>query len=169
MDEVTLRPLRSDDWPAILILAETSLSELSVVPSQNEWLSNRQSYSQAEGIQQHFVAVSNNQIVGYGCAEHRDNLGLHPPAVKAAEGEYRLFVVVHPSMRATLGTKLLGVLREELLRLGARRAWIAEYEDDKKFIAYLEEKGFVKQVTFNLPDGTRAVRLIMDAPFKTLA
>ncbi len=159
MSEIALRAPSTDDWPAILRLAELSLSEMPIVPSQLEWLNNRKSFSLSDGIQQHFVATSGNRIVGYGCIEHRD---------KIAEREYRLWVVVAPSARATLGTTLLGKLRECLLSLEARRARMVEYEADAGFISYLETMGFVRLNTFKLDDGTRAVELSMDAPFQSL-
>ena len=160
MDEIVLREPRADDWEAILKLAELSLSEMSTVPSQLEWLNNRRSFSAAEGIQQHFVATSNDRIVGYACIEHRD---------KADAGEYRLFVVVAPSARTTLGTMLLAKLRERLLSVGARRARMAEYEADAGFISYLETMGFVRLNSFKLEDGSPVVELSMDAPFQSLA
>ena len=72
MNEITLRAPTDDDWPAILALAELSLAELPNAPSQNEWLNNRKSFSPSDGIQQHFVATSDEQIVGYACIEHRN-------------------------------------------------------------------------------------------------
>jgi hypothetical protein len=159
MDETVLREPRADDWAAILKLAELSLAEMSTVPSQLEWLNNRRSFSPADGIQQHFVAASGDRIVGYACIEHRDS---------AADGEYRLFVVVAPAARATLGTRLLAKLRECLLSVGARRARMVEYVADAGFISYLEKIGFVRLNTFNLNDGNRVVELSMDAPFQSL-
>jgi len=90
MTEITLREPGNDDWPAILVLAQLSLAELPIVPCQDEWLRNRMLFSQADGIQQHFVAASGERIVGYACAEHRN---------QAADGVYRLLVVVEPSAR----------------------------------------------------------------------
>ena len=160
MDEIVLREPRADDWTTILKLAELSLAEMPTVPSQLEWLNNRKSFSPEDGIQQHFVAASGEHIVGYACVEHRD---------KTADGEYRLWVVVAPSARATLGTTLLASLRERLLSVGARSARMVEYEADAGFISYLETIGFVRGTTFSLVDGTRAVELSMDAPFQSLA
>lgn len=45
MSENTLRAPTDHDWPAILTLAELSLSELPNAPSQDEWLKNRKSFS----------------------------------------------------------------------------------------------------------------------------
>jgi N-acetylglutamate synthase-like GNAT family acetyltransferase len=160
MDEIVLREPRDDDWTAILKLAELSLAEMPIVPSQLEWLNNRRTFSAVEGIQQHFVAISSDRIVGYACIEHRD---------KADAGEYRLFVVVAPSARATLGTTLLASLRERLLSVGARRARMVEYEADVGFISYLEKMGFVGLNGFKLDDGSPVVELGMDAPFQSLA
>src|SRR6202030_513067 len=144
MDEIVLREPRYDDWAAILKLAELSLAEMPIVPSQLEWLNNRKSFSPSDGIQQHFVATSSDRIVGYACIEHRD---------KADAGEYRLFVVVAPSARTTLGAMLLAKLREHLLSLEARRARMAEYEADVGFISYLKTMGFVRLNSFKLEDG----------------
>ena len=168
MSEFGIRNLCDDDWPAILKLADQSLIEVPGAPSQQEWLNNRRSYSPSEGIQQHFVATSGAQIVGYACIEHRDNFNLQPPAINRAHGEYRLFVVVAPSDRSTLGTRLLKLLGRQLIDLGALRAWMREYEADVHFVSYLERMGFVLQTSFRLPDGTTAVRLVMDAPFQSL-
>jgi N-acetylglutamate synthase-like GNAT family acetyltransferase len=156
MSELTLRAPTDDDWPAILILAEQSLAELPNAPSQQEWLNNRKSFSASDGIQQHFVAISSERIVGYAGAERRNEF---------AKGGYRLFVVVAPSARSTLGTMLLAKLRECLISLGARRAWFQEDEAQKQFISYLEEHGFVQVERFRLDDGTWIIRLAMDAPF----
>jgi len=158
-----------DDWRVILTLANQSLVEVPGAPSQQEWLDNRRSYSPSEGIQRHFVATSGDRIVGYACIEQRDNFNLHPPATNAAHGEYRLFVVVAPSDRSTVGTRLLKLLGGQLTDLGALRAWTTEYEADVHFVAYLQQMGFVRQTSFRLPDGTAGVRLIMDAPFQSLA
>ncbi len=160
MNEMTFRAPRDDDWAAILNLAELSLGELPNAPSQIEWLNNRRSFSPSDGIQRHFVATSGERIVGYACVEH---------PIKVADGEYRLWVVMEPSARTTLGTKLLARLRDCLLSVGAHRAKMVEYEADVRFISYLEEMGFVRLNTLNLDDGIRAVELGMDAPFQSLA
>ncbi|MGH7779609.1 MAG: GNAT family N-acetyltransferase [Candidatus Binataceae bacterium] len=159
MGEVTLRAPQSDDWAAILELAELSLSEMHIVPSQQEWLNNRKSFSAADGLQQHFVATLGGRIAGYAGVEHRNGW---------ADGVYRLFVVVAPPQRATLGTRLLARLRECLLTLGARSAWFQELEDDAHFNSYLEEMGFLKGRAFKLDDGISLVRLTIDAPFQSL-
>jgi len=158
MSGITLRPPTDDDWPAILALAELSLSELPNAPNQNEWLKNRKSFKPSDGIQQHFVATSDERITGYACIEQRSK----------TDGVCRLFVVIAPLARRTLGTRLLGKLRECLIDLRARRAWVAEYEADIGFLAYLEEMGFVKLKTFKLEDGTPVVEMSIDAPFQSL-
>jgi hypothetical protein len=160
MDEIVLREPRADDWEAILKLAELSLSEMSTVPSQLEWLNNRRSFSRSDGIRQHFVATSSDRIVGYACIEHRD---------KTSDGEHRLWVVVAHSARITLGSRLLAKLRECLISVGARRARMVEYEADAGFISYLETMGFVRLNSFKLEDGSPVVELSMDAPFQSLA
>ena len=165
MSEITFRAPANDDWPAILALAETSLSEFPNAPSQHEWLHNRKSFSPSDGIQQHFVATSDERIVGYACIEHRSRLA---NGRKPIDGVYRLFVVVAPSARTTLGTQLLAKLRECLIKLDARKAWVIEYEADARFISYLQEKGFVKLASFEL-EGTPVVELSIDAPFQSLA
>ncbi len=159
MGEITFRVPRDDDWPAILNLAELSLAELPIAPRQNEWLHNRRSFSQSDGFQQHFVATVGERIVGYAGAEHRS---------KAADGVYRLFVVVEPSARATLGTMLLARLRECLITLGARKAWFLELEADARFISYLEQMGFVRVKSSSLDHGMPLVELTLNAPFQSL-
>jgi hypothetical protein len=154
-----------DDWPAILGLAQRSLSELPNAPSQHEWLKNRRSFTASDGIQKHFVAKSGDGIVGYACVEHRNQTF---EGKKTADGVYRLFVVVTPSDRRTLGTRLLAKLRECLVDLGARRAWVVEYEADASFLSYLEEMGFVRLTSFKLDDGTLVVEMSIDAPFQSL-
>src|SRR5258708_34501054 len=165
INEITLRAPPDDDWPAILTLAETSLSEFPNAPSQHEWLNNRRSFSPSDGIQRHFVATSGERIIGYACIEHRIKItnGRQP-----IDGVYRLFAVVAPAARTTLGTQLLAKLRECLIKLGARKAWVLEYQADAHFITYLEEKGFVKLASFDL-EGTPVIELSIDAPFQSLA
>ena len=166
MNELTLRAPTNDDWTAILALAQLSLAELPNAPSQQEWLNNRRSFSPSDGIQRHFVATSGERIIGYACIEHRNktNYGRKP-----IESVYRLFVVVPPSERRTLGTRLLAKLRECLIDLGAHRAWVLEYEADAGFLSYLEEMGFVRLANFKLDDGSPVVEMSIDAPFQSLA
>jgi Acetyltransferase (GNAT) family len=166
VDDIVLRVPTNDDWPAILALAELSLSELPNAPSQQKWLNNRRSFTRSDGVQQHFVAASGDRIVGYACIEHRNKTA---NGMKSADGVYRLFVVVGPSERTTLGTRLLAKLRESLLGLGASRAWMVEYEADAGFISYLEQKGFVRLHNFQLGDGSPVVELSIDAPFRSWA
>jgi predicted GNAT family N-acyltransferase len=165
MSEIALRAPTDDDWTAILALAETSLSEVPSAPSQHEWLNNRRSFSPSDGIQQHFVATAGEQIVGYACIEHRIKI---TNGRKPIDDMYRLFVVVAPTARTTLGTQLLAKLRECLIKLDARKAWVIEYEADAHFITYLQEKGFVNLASFYL-EGTPVVELAIDAPFQSLA
>ena len=73
-----------------------------------------------------------------------------------------------PPLHTTLGTQLLAKLRECLIKLDARKAWVIEYEADARFISYLQEKGFVKLASFEL-EGTPVVELSIDAPFQSLA
>jgi hypothetical protein len=159
MEEVILRASRDDDWPAILDLANRSLEEFAAAPRQHQWMKNRRAFSPSDGIQEQFVACSGERIVGYACAERRNS---------ADEGWYRLFVVVEPSVRATIGRILFGKLRERLISLGARHAWMKEFEADAGFVAYLEGIGFVRGRTIDLDDGNRAAQLTMDGPFQGL-
>ncbi|MGA9721326.1 MAG: GNAT family N-acetyltransferase [Candidatus Binatus sp.] len=165
MNEIALRPPTDDDWPAILALAELSLAELPDAPSQQEWLNNRRSFTPANGVQRHFVATSGERIVGYACIEHRNQAAYRRKPVDSA---YRLFVVVAPSARTKLGTYLLAKLRDSLIDLDARRAWLLEYEADTGFISYLEQVGFARLPGFKLDDGSSVVELTMDAPFQSL-
>ena len=158
-------PLRDGEWSAIMTLAEASLAKMTMAPSQKEWLDNRRSFAESGGVQHQLVATLGKRIVGYASAEH-------PPAwmrdKEGAAGQYRLFMVVEPDSRATLGRRLLERLREFLTDHGARRAWFQEYEADAGLIAFLEERGFARASAFQIEDGTRIVRLFMDAPFEAL-
>ncbi len=150
MSQVQLRPPADRDWPEILRLAHASLGEMSAVPSQQSWLDNRKSFSQSGGIQYHFVASSGDRIIGYACAEHH---------ARAADGEFRLFVVVEPADRETLGTKLFDRLSEQLPHLGATYVWVLEYKTDVKFLQWWRERGFEFLKEFVLDDGTPVVEL----------
>ena len=165
MREIAMRAPTNDDWPAILALAQLAVSEVPNAPSQLEWLNNRKSFSPADGIQQHFVATTGERIVGYAGIEYRNKT---TNGRKPIDGVYRLFVVVAPPARRTLGTQLLAKLRECMIKLDARKAWRWEYEADAHFISYLEEMGFVKTESFDL-QGTPVVELTIDAPFPSLA
>ena len=157
--------LRGEEWSEIHNLGEASLAEMPIASGVREWLDNRRSFAGSEGVQRQFVATSGKRIVGYACAEH-------PPAWMRnndrAAGQYRLFMVVEPSSRMTLGVRLLEKLRELLVDLKARRAWFQEYEADTGLISFLEGRGFARASGFRIEDGTRIVRLFMDAPFERL-
>ena len=92
MAELTFRPVGVDDWPAILDLAHLSLSELTHVPRQDEWLQNRREFSPSDGFQHQFVATAGDRIVGYATVERRNG---------SSENVYRLFNVVAPPDRAS--------------------------------------------------------------------
>ena len=156
---------RDEEWSAIMTLAEASLAEMTMAPGQKEWLENRRSFNESGGERQQFVATLGKRIVGYGSAEHPPAWMRNDPR---AAGQYRLFMVVEPASRATLGVRLLARLREVLIKLKARRAWFQEYEGDRGLISFLEEQGFVKESGFQIEGGTRIVRLFMDAPFERL-
>jgi GNAT superfamily N-acetyltransferase len=157
--------LREEEWGAIRSLADSSLKEMKAASGLKEWLYNRKSFLETGGLQQQYVATSDDQIVGYAAAEH-------PPAwmrnKSNADGEYRLFLVIEPSARKTLGVRLLATLAKYLGEHGARRAWFQEYEADKGLVSFLEQRGFVKRVSFTAENGDRIVRLSMDAPFDRL-
>jgi len=157
VDSLTIRSVRDADWPALLALAEKSVAEMPSAPSQREWASNRRSFPTANGVQRQFIATADGQVVGYAGLEHRGQW---------MEDDYRLFVVVVPSDRDSLGIRLLALLRSELLQLQARRAWFLEYESLTQFNSWLESQGFMRVESFNLGDGTSVVRMAMDAPFE---
>lgn len=159
MEEITLRAPLNDDWAAILNLAHRSLAEIPAAPSQKAWLENRKSFPLFGGIQRQLVVTSRERIVGYAGIEHRTT---------DEEGWYRLFMVVEPAARATLGIRLFAKLREDLINVGAHHAWMMEYEADAGFVTFLERVGFVRDRIVDLEDGMRAVRLTIDSPFHAL-
>lgn len=159
MSNWTLREPSSADWPRILELANASLAEIPNAPRQDEWLANRRAYLQG-GKRHHVVALEGGRVVGYAAAEH---------AIHALPGEFRIFVVVPPSARETLGTYLLRELRRFLLTANAATIRMLEYEADSAFIAFLQARGFVHRKTFAMADGIPLAELRMDAPFASLA
>jgi hypothetical protein len=159
MDNVTLREPRPEDWSALTALGNTAISELESPPDQKPWADNRRWFP-SDGIQRHFVALSDGRIVGYAGAEWRGG---------QADGWYRIFVVVAPSARATLGRWLFAKIRETLLSLSAAHAWMMEYEDDIGLLSFLEQVGFRYFRSLTTDDGFRAVQMTMDAPFDSHA
>jgi SAM-dependent methyltransferase/N-acetylglutamate synthase-like GNAT family acetyltransferase len=157
MEELAFRPIRDGDWPAILDLAHRSLGEVPSPPKQDDWLRNRRTFSPSDGYQHHFVATLEQRIAGYAAIECLND---------SAPGVYRLYVVVAPGDRESLGTALFEELRSHLLQLNARRAWMLEYTSDRSFMAFLQKLGFAAVNTVGLPDGTAAVRIVIDAPFR---
>src|ERR1700688_4598557 len=103
MAELTFRPVGVDDCPAILDLAHLSLSALTQVPPQDDYLQNRREFGASHGFQHQFVATAGERIVGYAAVERRN---------ASAESVYRLFIVVAPHERASIGTILFEKLRE---------------------------------------------------------
>lgn len=154
----SLREPADADWPAILQLANASLAGMPNAPPQDAWLANRRAFL-VPGRRHHFVALEDGRIAGYAAAEHP----LHAP-----DGEYRVFVVVAPTARETLGVFLLRQLRHRLLKANARVMRMLEYEADAGFLAFLQAHGFVYRKTFTLTDGAAVAELRLEAPFESL-
>ena len=159
MNKISLRQPRDEDWPELAALGNAAISEMAIPPDQKPWAENRRSFP-ADGIQRHFVAISDGHIVGYAGAEWRKE---GPP------GWYRVFVIVAPKDRATLGKWLFGTIRETLVDLSATHAWMMEYEADIGLLAFMQQVGFKYFRSLTTPDGFRAVEMTMEAPFDSLA
>jgi SAM-dependent methyltransferase/N-acetylglutamate synthase-like GNAT family acetyltransferase len=157
MEEPAFRPIRDGDWSAILDLAHRSLGESPSLLQQDDWLRARRTFLPSDGYQRHFVATLGERIAGYAAIER---------LIGSADGVYRAFVVVAPADRESLGRALFEKLRALLLDLNARRVWMLEYAADRNFVSFLQNLGFVGVNNVGLPDGTTAVRLVMDAPFR---
>ena len=121
-------------------------------------MAHRRSFATSEGTREHFVACLDTRIVGYAAIERH---------IDAPAGLYRMFVVVEPSNRATLGTMLFAELRKRLAGLGAHRALMRELEADAGLITYLERMGFERTKAIEI-DGRVAVELMLDAPFNSI-
>lgn len=158
MSNWTLREPTATDWPAILQLANASLTDMPNAPPQDEWLANRRAYLQG-GKRHHVVAVDEGRIAGYAAAEH---------ALQSTPGEFRVFVVVPPADRETLGVYLLGELRRYLIRENASFIRMLEYEANSAFLAFLSGRGLVHRKTFAMADGVPLADMRMDAPFGAL-
>ena len=159
MDNITLRQPCEEDWPVLADLGDLAISEMQVPPTQKPWAENRRTFP-ADGIQRHFVATADGRIVGYAGAEWRKEGPL---------GWYRVFVIVAPQDRATLGRWLFGKIQEILINLSATTAWVREYEADKGLLAFMEQVGFKFFRARTTPDGFRVVEMTMEAPFDSLA
>jgi len=159
MEGIILRQPFEEDWPTLAALGNLAISEMQVPPDQRPWAENRRSFP-SDGVQRHFVATSSGRIVGYCGVEWRQN----SPA-----GWYRVFVIVAPSDRATIGRWLFEKVREVLLGLTASTAWMMEYEADIGLLAFMEQVGFNFFRALTTPDGFRVVEMTMDTPFDSLA
>src|SRR5258708_1905753 len=113
MNDVVFREPRDEHWSALTALANIAISEMESPPEQKPWAENRRLFP-SDGIQRHFVAISSGRIVGYAGVEWRKG---------QAVGWFRVFVVVAPPDRVTLGLRLFEKIRKTLIELSAGHAW----------------------------------------------
>ncbi len=142
------------DWPQILCLANESVGHLSGVGDQAAWLANRRGFP-SERCREHFVAIEDGSIAGYGAMEELpgDNL------------RFRLFVVTPPSMRVHVGDSLIRRLLSRLDVCGAIEARFQENAADEGFIAFLKAHGFHRAHDVAIGNAPDAIVLTRVPPF----
>ena len=142
-----LRPPKDSDWPAILAIANRSVTDVPNVGDQTAWLTNRRSFA-SRGEQWHFVAEGGGCLLGYGAME-RDE--------RAQPGWHRLFVVCEPDQLDTVGTAILQRLEQLLDESAAAGSWFVEYADGHRLTRFLAARGYIESRRFVLPTGQRAI------------
>lgn len=152
----TLRAPAERDWPEILRLADTAVEHVPNAPHQIEWLEGRRGF---EGVQRHFVAERGGTVVGYGAAER---------TASDPDGTYRLFVVTDWSADLDVACLLYEKAVEELVELGARRAWLREYASDEPLIEFVKGRGFEIREEYDY-GGKTLVTLTKDLDTSALA
>ena len=143
---------REPHWPEVLEIASRSVAHLPGAAKQDEWLQNRRTFSQ-RGDQIHFVALENGRVVGYGAIE-----GEAP----SPTGEYRVFIVVDPDQRDTIGSAIYSRLEELLEDREATGSRFVEYAQDIRFIEFICARGYVESRRFPLASGVEAIVLSKD-------
>lgn len=126
----SLRPPEERDWPRILELAGLAVAHVSDAPPQTEWLERRRAF---DGIQRDFVAERMGSVVGYAAVERG-------PADPGAT--YRIFIVTDWASSLDVAALLYARVEEELVALGAQRAWLREYASDAPLVAFVRARGF---------------------------
>ena len=144
----TIRPVRDDDWAAILALANGSVAHVAGAPTQEEWLENGRGFDASQGTQHHFVAEdpATGTPLGYGCVE--------------SGPEFRMFVVTLPENLPTVGELLYERAMTLLGEEGAERVWFTEYAADSTLLSFAKAHGFGDPRRFTLPDGLEAMTLV---------
>lgn len=137
------------DWPRIAELADVAVEPVAGAPGQEEWVAARFGF---EGPRRHHVALEADAVVGYGSVEARPT---------DDDGVYRVFLVTDWVERIDVADALWDVIATDLDGLGARGAWLREYADDERLLAFFAERGFVVGAPYD-HDGARLVNLRRD-------
>ena len=153
---ISLRRPTEEDWQRIFELANAAVDHIAEAPLQSEWLGCRRAFN---GIQSHFVAERDGEVVGYTAVER---------ATEDPEATFRLFVVVSWNTSMDVTDLLFERAVDELERLGARHAWLREYASDQPLIAYFRSKGFDIREEYE-HDGQLLVTLAKDLGGSDLA
>jgi hypothetical protein len=91
--------------------------------------------------------------MGYGAIERESP---SPP------GEYRLFIVVDPDRRDTIGGAIYSQIEEILEDREATGSWFVEHAEDVRYIEFIRARGYVESRRFLLPSGLEAIVLSKD-------
>jgi len=141
-----LRPPDAQDWDAIAALADRAVEHVPTAPQQGEWARNRRAFT---GEQKHFVAVRDDELVGYGAIERGSD---------QAPGQFRVFIVTDWSRTLDVAQVLYETALAELLHVEASLAWLREYAGDRDLIDFMRERGFEVTNRYEL-DGAQLVTL----------
>lgn len=132
MAEANVRPVKTEDYPAILQVADAAVP---FDPQGNRgWLRSRQAFDETVHARRHYVLEYDGQIVGYGGLEEQGG-GPH---------RYRLYVVTAPERLESVGRALFERLRQAAIPLGARTLWVREYARDEALLDFFGERGFAE-------------------------
>ncbi|HJN52003.1 MAG: hypothetical protein QGI68_12020 [Pseudomonadales bacterium] len=146
------RSPRDGDWSTILTIANRSVFDVPGAGEQDQWLSNRRSFSK-RGFQHHFVLADDHNVFGYGAVEH---------ATDAPPDSYRIFVVTYPEHLQDYGAGIYEYAERKLIELGAANARFVEYAEDHRLNSFILARGYAEIGRFQLDSGQEAVVLSKD-------
>lgn len=132
MAEFNVRPVKAEDYQAILQVADAAVP---FDPQGNRsWLRARQAFDETAHSRRHYVLEHDGQIVGYGGLEEQGG-GPH---------RYRLYVVTDPQRLENAGRALFERLRQAAIPLGARTLWVREYARDEALLEFFQQRRFAE-------------------------
>jgi len=130
MAEFNVRPVKAEDYQAILEVADVAVP---FDPQGNRsWLRSRQAFDETAQSRRHYVLEESGRIVGYGGLEQQGG----------GPYRYRLYVVTAPERLDDVGSALFERLRQAAIPFGARTLWAREYVRDEALLEFFQQRGF---------------------------